>query len=62
VEDTLSGKESEAKDVLSDLGLLGIGIEEVCEKLSRDGVQSFADSYHALLSAIGRRLSTASVA
>jgi len=62
VEDTLSGREEEAKAVLSDLGLLGIGLEDVCEKLSRDGVQSFTDSYRALLTAIERRLSTASPA
>jgi transaldolase/glucose-6-phosphate isomerase len=61
VYDTLSGRESEARAVLSDLGLLDIGLEDVCGKLTRDGVQSFYDSYSKLLAAIERRLS-ASVA
>jgi transaldolase/glucose-6-phosphate isomerase len=62
VADTLSGKEAEARAVLADLGLLDIGLEEVCGKLTRDGVQSFADSFRKLLAAIERRLSSASVA
>ncbi len=37
------------------LGLLDIGIEEVCEKLVRDGVQSFTDSYRKLLETIERK-------
>ncbi|MBI5419968.1 MAG: transaldolase [Deltaproteobacteria bacterium] len=56
VVDTLTLHEGEAKAVLRDLGILDIGLEEVCEKLSRDGVQSFADSYRKLLAAIERRL------
>jgi transaldolase/glucose-6-phosphate isomerase len=62
VADTLSGKEAEAREVLSDLGLLDIGLEEVCGKLTRDGVASFTDSFRKLLAAIERRLSSASVA
>ncbi|MGE5664140.1 MAG: transaldolase [Deltaproteobacteria bacterium] len=62
VADTLSGKEAEARAVLSDLGMLGIGLEEVCGKLTRDGVQSFADSFRKLIAAIERRLSSPSVA
>lgn len=62
VADTLSGREAEARAVLADLGLLDIGLEEVCGKLTRDGVQSFADSFRKLLGAIERRLSSASVA
>jgi transaldolase len=61
VNDTLSGRESEARAVLSDLGLLDIGLEDVCGKLTRDGVRSFQDSFNKLLAAIERRLS-ASVA
>ena len=57
VEDTLTGREKEARAVLDDLGLLDIGIEEVCEQLVRDGVQSFTDSYRKLLAAIERKLS-----
>jgi transaldolase/glucose-6-phosphate isomerase len=60
--DTLTRREREARAVLSDLGLLEIGIEEVCETLTREGVQSFADSFSNLLSAIGRRLKSAGVA
>ena len=62
VADTLSGKEKEAREVLDTLGLLDIGIEEVCEKLVRDGVQSFTDSYRQLLATIERKLSEAEVA
>lgn len=62
VADALTGRESEAAGVLSDLGLLGIGIEEVCETLVREGVQSFADSYRKLVAAIERKLSEAKVA
>jgi transaldolase/glucose-6-phosphate isomerase len=62
VADTLSGREREARAVLEELGLLDIGLEEVCEQLTRDGVRSFADSFRALLSAIGKRLSSAGVA
>ena len=57
VEDTLTGREGEARAILDDLGLLDIGIEEVCEQLVRDGVQSFTDSYRKLLAAIERKLS-----
>jgi transaldolase/glucose-6-phosphate isomerase len=62
VADTLTGREKEAREVLDDLGLLDIGIEEVCETLVRDGVQSFTDSYKKLLEAIERKLSEAKVA
>jgi transaldolase/glucose-6-phosphate isomerase len=62
VADTLSGREKEAKQIINDLGLLDIGIEEVCEKLVRDGVQSFTDSYKKLLATIEKKLSEAKVA
>ncbi len=62
VANALTGKETEARAVLDDLGLLDIGIEEVCETLVRDGVKSFADSFDKLLSAIDRRLKSAHVA
>jgi len=62
VADTLTGREKEAREVLDDLGLLDIGIEEVCEALVRDGVQSFTDSYQKLLGAIERKLGEAEVA
>ena len=56
VADALTGREAEAREVLNDLGLLDIGIEEVCAKLTADGVESFADSFRKLLAAIERRL------
>lgn len=62
VTDTLTGREKEAREILDDLGLLDIGIEEVCEALVRDGVRSFTDSYKKLLEAIERKLSEAKVA
>lgn len=62
VADALTGRETEAREVLNDLALLEIGIEEVCEKLSEDGVRSFTDSYRKLLAAIERKLSEAKVA
>ena len=61
VEETLTGREKEARAILDDLGLLDIGIEEVCEQLVRDGVQSFTDSYRNLLAAIERKLTEAKV-
>ncbi len=62
VADTLSGREKEARHIVNDLGLLDIGIEEVCETLVRDGVRSFTDSYRKLLATIERKLSEAEVA
>jgi transaldolase len=56
VEDRLTGREEEARSTLHELGLLGIGIEEVCAKLLDDGVASFTDSYRKLLSAIEQEL------
>jgi len=57
VADALTGREAEAREILDDLGLLDIGIEEVCEKLSLDGVNSFTESYRKLLDTIEHRLS-----
>ncbi len=62
VADVLTGKEAEARAVLDELGVLGIGIEDVCETLVRDGVKSFAVSFDKLIAAIDRRLKSASVA
>ncbi len=62
VADRLTGREKEAKEVLDDLGLLDIGIEEVCETLVEDGVKSFTDSYRTLLAAIEKKLAEAKVA
>ena len=57
--DMLSGKEKEAGKVLRELGLLDIGIEDVCETLMREGVESFSASFDNLLAAIKRRLAEA---
>ncbi|MBI5576839.1 MAG: transaldolase [Deltaproteobacteria bacterium] len=62
VGDTLSAMEGEAAEVLRELGLLDIGIEEICEKLTKDGVNSFSESFCKLLGAIERRLAEASPA
>ncbi|GAB4366391.1 MAG: hypothetical protein Kow00128_09820 [Deltaproteobacteria bacterium] len=62
VTDTLTGREKEAQRILDDLSLLDIGIEEVCEDLSRAGVDSFTGSYRKLLAAIERRLAAAETA
>ncbi len=62
VADALTGKEAKARAVLDNLGLVDIGIEEVCETLTREGVKSFADSFDKLLAAIDRRIASARVA
>lgn len=62
VADTLTGRAEEARKILDDLGLLDIGIEEVCETLSADGVESFTESYRMLLAAIERRLTATETA
>ena len=60
VADALTGSAPAAKEVLRDLGLMDIGIEEVCARLEEEGVQSFLDSHRKLLAAIGSRLAKAS--
>ncbi|HEX9190563.1 MAG TPA: transaldolase family protein, partial [Candidatus Deferrimicrobiaceae bacterium] len=61
VADALTGSVPEAKTVLGDLALLDIGIEDVCDRLEVEGVQSFLDSHRKLLAAIEGRLAGASV-
>ncbi|HEY3489323.1 MAG TPA: transaldolase [Candidatus Deferrimicrobiaceae bacterium] len=56
VADALTGSVEAAHAVLEDLGLLGIGIEEVCAQLEKEGVASFTASYRTLLAAIGKRM------
>jgi len=60
VADALTGTVPEAKAVLGDLGLLDIGIEDVCDRLEVEGVRSFLDSHRKLLAAIEGRLAAAS--
>jgi transaldolase len=57
VGDALTGTAEAARAALADLGLLDIGIEEVCAQLEREGVDSFIASYRTLLAAIGKRMS-----
>jgi transaldolase len=57
VADALTGTSEAAHAVLADLGLLGIGIEAVCDQLEKEGVASFTASYTTLLAAIERRMS-----
>ena len=59
VADALTGSIREAEAVLGDLGLLDIGIEEVCARLEAEGVASFLESHRKLLAAIGERLKRA---
>ncbi len=59
VADALTGSARAAKAVMDDLGLLDIGIEEVCDKLLAEGVESFTASYRGLMSAIERGLRAA---
>lgn len=60
--DRLTGTAAEARRVLDDLGMLGIGIEEVCGRLLSEGLESFAASHRKLLAAVERRLGEAAVA
>jgi transaldolase/glucose-6-phosphate isomerase len=60
VRDCLTGREKEARAVLDGIGLLGISLEEVCDRLLADGVKSFADSFDSLVASVGKRLASAS--
>jgi transaldolase/glucose-6-phosphate isomerase len=60
VADALTGSVPEGKEVLAGLGLLDIGIEEVCDRLEAEGVQSFLASHRKLVAAIEGRLAGAS--
>jgi transaldolase/glucose-6-phosphate isomerase len=56
IADALTGTGEAARKALSDLGMLEIGIEDVCARLEKEGVASFVGSYETLLAAIGKRL------
>jgi len=43
---------AEASQVLLDLEALGISMQTVTDELEQEGVQSFADAFTALLSAV----------
>jgi len=56
VTDALTGSHLAAKSVMESCSLIGINIEEVCERLEKDGVKGFLDSYQSLLTAIEKKL------
>lgn len=60
VADVLSGSAGAAKAVLDDYALMETGIEEVCARLEREGVESFLASHRKLLAAVEGRLKAAS--
>jgi len=59
VVDALTGSYPAAKAIIERCSLMGISIEEVCERLGKEGVKSFLDSYQALLVAIEKKLADA---
>ena len=48
-------KVAEAKATLALLAGVGVSLEEACQKLERDGVRSFADSFHELMDRVEAR-------
>jgi transaldolase len=56
VVDGLTERGPEASSVITELGMLDIDMEQVCDRLLEEGLKSFTDSYGKLLDAIGRRL------
>ncbi|GAB4237063.1 MAG: hypothetical protein OHK0028_14210 [Deltaproteobacteria bacterium] len=60
VADALSGAAGDANAVLNDYALMETGIEEVCARLEKEGVESFLGSYRKLLAAVEGRLKSAS--
>jgi transaldolase len=54
---TLDADPPAAERVLADASALGIDLASVAAELERDGVRSFCDSYHQLLSCIESKLS-----
>ncbi|MEP7028000.1 MAG: bifunctional transaldolase/phosoglucose isomerase, partial [Candidatus Eisenbacteria bacterium] len=55
VVESLKGKAAEAFEVLARLAGTGLSLEEACAKLERDGVGSFADSFHELIERVEAR-------
>ena len=49
---TLEAGLDEAKHVFERLKQLGISFKEITDELTQEGVKSFADSFHSLLSAV----------
>ena len=48
-------KVEEAKATLTKLAGVGVSLEEACQKLERDGVRSFAESFHELMARVEAR-------
>jgi len=59
VVDALTGSHLAAKSIIESCSPLEINIEEVCERLEKDGVTSFVNSYQELLATIEKKLSVA---
>ncbi len=55
VVESLTGTASDAKQVLARLAGTGLSLEEACAKLERDGVRTFADSFHELIARVEAR-------
>jgi transaldolase len=53
--DTVTQGLDEARQVFADLAAAGVSIDDVTETLEREGVASFAGSYHDLLAALDKR-------
>jgi transaldolase/glucose-6-phosphate isomerase len=51
----IPAKVEEAKQVLVRLAGVGISLEEACQKLERDGVRSFTESFHELIERVAAR-------
>lgn len=54
---TLERELAEARQVLDDVGGLGIDLDKVTEQLQRDGIRAFSDSYDQLLQTLESKLS-----
>lgn len=55
---TLDKNLNEAKEQLTKLAHLGINLEKITDKLQKDGVKSFADSFDSLLKSISEKVET----
>ncbi len=55
VGDLIPARVEDAKQVLKRLAGVGLSLEEACEKLERDGVRSFAESFHELMERVEAR-------
>jgi transaldolase/glucose-6-phosphate isomerase len=53
--DPLAGKVEDARRILARLAGVRISLEDACAKLERDGVRSFADSFHELIDRVEAR-------